>query len=251
MYTSEDPFQCEITTSPNYGLLPQLEVAYETWGELNDARDNAVLIHTGLSASSHAHSTDENPDPGWWEAFIGPGKALDTNRFFIVCSNNLAGCYGTTGPSSINPRTGEQYGMTFPLVTVRDMVRAQFRLLDHLGIDRLHASVGASLGGMQSVAAASMFPERVSSCVSISASFRAHPTAIALRYLQRRVIMSDPHWRGGRYYNRAFPVLGMKHAREIATISYRSGPEWMQRFERRRKDDKAPHSFHPEYLIES
>ncbi|EDQ91929.1 uncharacterized protein MONBRDRAFT_23216 [Monosiga brevicollis MX1] len=250
VFTSEEPFQCDITHNPNGGLLSGLQIAYETWGELNAKRDNAILLHTGLSASSHAAAHPNHDAPGWWEKFIGPGKALDTDKFFIICSNNLGGCYGTTGPAHINPADGERYAMRFPLVTVQDMVRAQFRLLDHLGIHRLHASVGSSLGGMQSLTAAALFPERVNSCVSISAAHRAHPTAIALRYMQRRIIMSDPHWAGGNYYDNTFPVVGMKHAREVATISYRSGPEWSDRFDRQRIEG-AKHSFQPEFLIET
>ena len=126
-----------------------------------------------------------NKTPGWWEKFIGPGKAIDTNKYFVICSNNLGGCYGSSGPSSINPLTNEVYATSFPLVTVEDMVRAQFLLLDHLGIEQVHASVGSSLGGMQALAAAAMHPDRVKLCVSVSAAHRAHPTAIALRYARR------------------------------------------------------------------
>ncbi|EGD80868.1 homoserine O-acetyltransferase [Salpingoeca rosetta] len=250
VFHSREPFQCEIKDNPNGGVLPELHLAYETWGTLSPEKDNVVFLHTGLSASSHAHSHERNKTPGWWEKFIGPGKAIDTNKYFVICSNNLGGCYGTSGPSSINPSTNKEYATSFPLITVQDMIRAQFLLLDHLGIDKLHASVGSSLGGMQSLAAAAMYPERVGLCVSISAAHRAHPTAIALRYMQRRIIMADPHWAGGNYYGKKFPVLGMKHAREIATISYRSGPEWEKRFSRQRIDG-ARHSFMPEYLIET
>eukprot|EP00043_Microstomoeca_roanoka_P006598 m.64154 g.64154 ORF g.64154 m.64154 type:complete len:468 (-) comp13480_c0_seq1:107-1510(-) len=250
VYHHRHPFQCQVTENPNNGLLPELHIAYETWGELSPNKDNVVLLHTGLSASSHAHSHAQNQTPGWWEKFIGPGKAIDTDKFFVICSNNLGGCYGTSGPSSINPTTKQVYATTFPIITVEDMVRAQFLLLDHLGINKLHASVGSSLGGMQSLAAAVMYPERVGLCVSISAAHLAHPTAIALRYMQRRIIMADPHWAGGNYYGKKFPVLGMKHAREIATISYRSGPEWEKRFNRKRIEG-ARHSFMPEYLIET
>jgi homoserine O-acetyltransferase len=138
-----------------------LDLAYETWGELDSQRSNAILLCTGLSASSHACSTETNPSKGWWEDFIGPGKALDTNNYYVVCPNMIGGCYGSSGPSSINPTTGKRYGMNFPVVTVEDMVAAQFLLLDHLGISRLHAAVGSSLGGMQSIMAAALFPDRV------------------------------------------------------------------------------------------
>ena len=216
------------------GVLPELSLAYETWGELSPARDNAILLHTGLSSSSHARSQPENPHPGWWEDFVGPGSALDTDRFFIICSNLLGGCYGSTGPSSTNPATDEPYATDFPIITVGDMVRAQLLLLDHLGIERLHASVGASLGGMQSLILAALVPERVGRIVSISAAMRSYPQSIALRFVQRQAVMSDPDWREGRYYGASFPHRGQKVAREIGTITYRSAPEWLDRFSRER-----------------
>lgn len=165
--------------------LLELDVAYETWGTLSPARDNAILLHTGLSASSHAASTRENPAPGWWEKFIGPGRALDTNQFFIICTNVLGGCYGTTGPSSIDPATGKRYATTFPVISIFDMVRAQYALLDHLGIEKLYASVGSSMGAMQSLAAGWMFPERVRKIVSISGTARSSPSSVAMRFAQR------------------------------------------------------------------
>jgi alpha/beta hydrolase fold len=165
--------------------LPEFDVAYETWGTLSPARDNAILLHTGLSASSHAASTLENPAPGWWEKFIGPGRALDTSQFFVICPNVLGGCYGSTGPSSIDPATGSPYATTFPVISIFDMVKAQFALLDHLGIKKLYASVGSSMGAMQSLAAGWMFPERVSKIVSISGTARSSPSSIAMRFAQR------------------------------------------------------------------
>lgn len=165
--------------------LQQFDVAYETWGTLNAAKDNVVLLHTGLSASSHAASTELNPTEGWWERFIGPGRALDTNQFFIICTNVLGGCYGTTGPSSIDPTIGQPYATRFPVVSIFDMVRAQFCLLDHLGIETLYASVGSSMGAMQSLAAGWLFPERVGKVVSISGTARSSPSAIAMRFAQR------------------------------------------------------------------
>ena len=194
------------------GTLPEVTIAYETWGELSPERDNAVLLHTGLSASSHAHSQPRNPHPGWWEEFIGPGSALDTDRFFVICTNLLGGCYGSTGPSSSNPASGTPYGPDFPIVTVRDMVRAQLLLLDHLGIFALHAAVGASLGGMQSLMVASIAPERVGRLVSISAAVRSYAPAIPMRFVQRQAVMADPDWREGRYYGASFPHRGLKVA---------------------------------------
>ena len=165
--------------------LPEFTVAYETWGTLSPSRDNVVLLHTGLSASSHAASTPANPAEGWWEKFVGPGRAIDTNQFFVVCTNVLGGCYGTTGPSSLDPATGDPYATRFPVVSIFDMVRAQFCLLDHLGVDKLYASVGSSMGAMQSLAAGWLFPERVGKVVSISGTARSSPGSVAMRYAQR------------------------------------------------------------------
>jgi hypothetical protein len=168
------------------GILPQFDIAYETWGKLNQDKSNAILLHTGLSASSHAHSTEANPKAGWWERFIGPDKPLDTNKYFIMCTNVLGGCYGSTGPSSVDPASGERFATRFPILTMEDMVRAQFRLLDNLGIQKLYASVGSSMGGMQSLAAGNLFPERVGRIVSISGCARSHPYSIAMRHTQRQ-----------------------------------------------------------------
>lgn len=233
------------------GVLPQFNIAYETWGRLNRDKSNVILLHTGLSASSHAHSTDINPKPGWWEKFIGPGGPLDTNKYFIICTNVIGGCYGSTGPSSIDPADGQPYATRFPILTMEDMVRAQFRLLDGLGIDKLYASVGSSMGGMQSLAAGVLFPERVAKVVSISGCARSHPYSIAMRHTQRQVLMMDPNWSRGFYYNRIPPHVGMKLAREIATVTYRSGPEWEKRFGRRRADPRRQPALCPDFLIET
>ncbi|KAK4136861.1 homoserine acetyltransferase [Trichocladium antarcticum] len=233
------------------GQLHEFDIAYETWGRMNESRSNVILLHTGLSASSHAHSTPANPQPGWWERFIGPGLALDTDKYHVICTNIIGGCYGSTGPSSIDPSDGKRYATRFPILTIQDMVRAQFRLLDHLGVDKLHASVGSSMGGMQSLAAGVEFPSRVGRIVSISACARSHPYSIAMRYVQRKAILNDPNWNRGFYYGRVPPHVGMKLAREIATITYRSGPEWEQRFGRRRADASKPPALCPDFLIET
>jgi homoserine O-acetyltransferase len=167
-------------------VLSEFDIAYEAWGTLNKDQSNAILLHTGLSASSHAHSTPENPKPGWWEKFIGPGKPLDTNKYFVICTNVIGGCYGSTGPSSTDPANGERYATRFPILTMEDMVRAQFRLLDALNIQRLYASVGSSMGGMQSLAAGTLYPDRVGRIASISGCARSHPYSIAMRHTQRQ-----------------------------------------------------------------
>lgn len=236
----------------NGGYLPEYEIAYETWGELNEDKSNAILIHTGLSASSHAKSQPENPKSGWWENFIGPGKYLDTDKYFIICTNVLGGCYGSTGPSSKDPANNDYYGTRFPIVSVNDMVRAQRELIyNELKIKKLAASLGASMGGMQSLAYAWEFPDEVDKVVSISGCARSHPYSIALRHTQRQVLMSDPNWNRGFYYDKVPPHIGMKLAREIATVTYRSGPEWEYRFGRNRADDSKPAALCPDFLVET
>ncbi len=229
-FRSDEPFGLE-----HGGSLSRLQLAYETWGALRPAKDNVILLHTGLSASSHAHSTAANDNNGWWEAFIGPGRALDTDRFFVVCTNVLGGCFGSTGPSSLDFATGRPYGPDFPIITVFDMVQAQLRLLDAMGIERLHASVGSSLGGMQSLALSALAPDRVARTVSISATARSYPSSIAARYAQRRAVMADPHFAAGHYYDGPAPLDGMRVARAMGTLTYRSGPELNERFGRARQ----------------
>ena len=233
------------------GVLPEFNISYENWGQLNKDKSNVILLHTGLSASSHAHSTEANPKPGWWERFIGPGAPLDTDKYFIICTNIIGGCYGSTGPSSLDPADRLNYATRFPILTIEDMVRAQFRLLDAFGIQKLYASVGSSMGGMQSLAAGVLFPQRVGQVVSVSGCARSHPYSIAMRHTQRQVLMMDPNWSRGFYYDRIPPHAGMKLAREIATVTYRSGPEWEQRFGRRRADPSQPPALCPDFLIET
>ncbi|KAI0975791.1 homoserine O-acetyltransferase [Xylaria arbuscula] len=233
------------------GVLPEFDIAYETWGRMNSDKSNVILLHTGLSASSHAHSTESNPQPGWWEKFIGPGGCLDTNKYFVICTNVIGGCFGSTGPSSIDPADGQKYATRFPILTLEDMVRAQFKLLEHLGVEKLYASVGSSMGGMQSLAAGALFPSKVGRIISISGCARSHPYSIAMRHTQRQVLMMDPNWNRGFYYGKVPPHAGMKLAREIATVTYRSGPEWEQRFGRRRADSTKPPALCPDFLIET
>lgn len=247
-----EQYHCEEPLLLDWGgVLPEFDIAYETWGQLNSDKSNAILLHTGLSASSHAHSTSSNPKRGWWEKFIGPGLPLDTDKYYVICTNVLGGCYGSTGPSSMDPSDGKRYATRFPILTLDDMVRAQFRLLDALGIQKLAASVGSSMGGMQSLAAGVLFPERVGKIVSISGCARSHPYSIAMRHTQRQVLMMDPNWARGFYYDAIPPHSGMKLAREIATVTYRSGPEWEKRFGRQRADPRKQPALCPDFLIET
>ena len=204
--------------------------AFETWGEPRG--DNAILLTTGLSPSAHAARHGPEDDPGWWEDMVGPGKPIDTERWFVVCCNVLGGCHGSTGPSSPDPKTGQPYALDFPIVTLRDMMRLQHELLAHVGVERLHAVIGSSMGGMLALEYAALFPEAVDRLIAISASGMTHPFAIALRHVQRRAVMLDPAWRGGRYYDTGQPAAGLSLAREIGTITYRSDIEWTNRFGR-------------------
>lgn len=256
-------FQIFKSNSPLFldygGVLPNFQIAYETWGTLNSDRSNAVLVHTGLSASSHAKSSESNLQPGWWEKFIGPGNpVLDTDKLFVICTNILGGCYGSTGPSSPDPADGAPYATRFPMLSVQDIIRGQQELVKEcLGIDKLYASVGSSMGGMQSLAYAQQFPEAVEKVVTVSACARSHPSSIAMRHAQRQVLMADPHWSRGFYYpteaepNKILPHVGMKLAREIATVTYRSGPEWESRFGTERLDDERTPVLCPDFLIET
>jgi len=246
VFHSDEPFLTDWG-----GILRGFDIAYETWGTLNADRSNAILLHTGLSASSHAHSTESNPKPGWWEKFIGPGLPVDTNKYFVICTNVIGGCYGSTGPSSSDPLDGQRYATRFPILTMDDMVRAQARLVDGLGIQKLYASVGASMGGMQSLAFGVHFPEKVGKIVSISGCARSHPYSIAMRHTQRQALMMDRNWNRGFYYDSIPPHSGMKLARQIATVTYRSGPEWENRFGRRRADNSKQPALCPDFLIET
>jgi homoserine O-acetyltransferase len=209
-------------------------IAYETWGELNAARDNGVLIFTGLSPSAHASSSPADPAPGWWEEVVGPCRPIDTRRFFVVCVNSLGSCFGSTGPASLIPGTQETYRLRFPVLTLEDVASTGKALLDHLGIQRLHTLVGPSMGGMTALGFAVLFPGMVERLLLISTAVRSLPFAIALRSLQREMIRSDPGWAAGNYPPDGGPISGMRLARKLGMITYRSAQEWEQRFGRER-----------------
>ncbi len=216
------------------GRLAEVTLAYESWGKLSAAADNAILIFTGLSPSAHAASSPQDTSPGWWEYMIGPGKAIDTDRFFVVCANTLGSCYGSTGPGSINPETGQNYGAEFPDVTVEDIASSGYYLMRELGVDKLHAAVGSSMGGMSSIAYAMQYPDDIEYLISISAATQALPLTIALRSLQREIIRSDPAWNEGRYTDDSKPLVGMSLARKLGLVSYRAADEWNSKFDRSR-----------------
>jgi homoserine O-acetyltransferase len=221
------------------GELPLVEMVYETWGTLSPRKDNALLITTGLSPSAHARSSAEDPTPGWWEEMVGPRQAIDTDRFFVVCVNSLGSPHGSTSPASSDPRTGAPYRMSFPVLGIEDIARAARETLRALGIERLRALVGPSLGGMTALAYALLFPDEVGALVTISAAARATPFAIAIRSVQREAIRSDPAWNGGHYVPPG-PVNGLRLARKLGLISYRSAREWRQRFSRERVEARDP-----------
>ena len=227
------------------GHLRDGRVAYETWGELNAARDNAVLLFTGLSPSAHAASSPADPQPGWWEKMLGPGKALDTSRYFVVCVNSLGSCFGSSGPASMDPATGRAYRLEFPDLSVEDIARGGYEVARGLKIDKLSAVVGASLGGMVVLAFAAQFPAYARRVISISGSPAASPFAIALRSLQRDAILTDPDWEDGQYAGGVRPITGMRLARKLGTITYRSAAEWKHRFGRRPAAERKLESLPP------
>jgi homoserine O-acetyltransferase len=216
------------------GVLQGVQLAYETWGELNAKKDNAILIFTGLSPSAHAASSASDCSPGWWEDMVGPGRAIDTNRFYVICVNSLGSVFGSTSPASINPQTGKPYRLTFPILTVEDIARGGHEVLQYLKIDQVHTVIGPSLGGMTVLAFAALFPAAARNLISISGAARSTPFTIALRSLQREMIRKDPAWQEGNYSNDAIPVEGMRLARKLGMITYRSAKEWLQRFGRER-----------------
>jgi len=216
------------------GVLHQVQLAYETWGTLNADKSNAILIFTGLSPSAHAASSAQDCSPGWWEDMVGPGRAIDTNRFFVVCVNSLGSVFGSTSPASINPQTGKAYRLSFPILTVEDIARGGHEVLRHLNIKQVHTVIGPSLGGMTVLAFAAQFPDAARNLISISGAARSTPFTIALRSLQREMIRKDPAWLDGNYSSDAIPVEGMRLARKLGMITYRSAKEWLQRFGRER-----------------
>lgn len=219
------------------GALDHIDVAYETWGTLDERSSNAVLVCHALTGDSHAGSSrgPGRSDPGWWEGLIGPGRAIDTDELFVVCANVLGGCQGTTGPASIDPRTGTPYGSRFPIVTMRDTVRTQASLADHLGVRRWRAVVGGSMGGMQALEWAVMYPDRVGALVVASSTAEASAQQIAWSHIGRHAIESDANFRGGDYYDAPDgqgPHRGLVNARMMAQVTYRSDEVFTDRFDR-------------------
>jgi homoserine O-acetyltransferase len=234
--------------------LPAFELAYETYGELNAAKSNAVLVCHALNASHHVAGVyeDDKENVGWWDNLVGPGKPLDTRRFFVVGSNYLGSCFGSTGPASIHPQTGKPWGAGFPVVTVEDWVEAQARLADRLGIERFAAVIGGSLGAMQALQWTLSYPQRVRHALVIAAAARLTPQNIAFNEVARQAIMTDPDFHGGDYYAKGVvPTRGLRIARMIGHITYLSGEAMAEKFGRLMRRGAPGFDFDIDFEIES
>lgn len=228
----------------NGKTLPALEIRYETYGKLNAEKNNTVWVTSPLTADAHVagYYSPEDKKPGWWDALIGPGKPVDTDRFFVVCSNILGGCKGSTGPASINPRTGKPYGSTFPTITIGDMVHAQKELADYLGVKELYCVIGGSMGGFQAMKWAIYYPELVKRCVLIATSPRFSSQALGFEIVARDVITQDPNYNNGDYYESAHPDVGLSNARKLAHITYLSAVGMEKKFKRAQDHEHKNHA---------
>lgn len=240
------PQKVTFYTSPEESLvlevgasLKSIDVVYETYGKLNKAKSNAILICHALSGNAHAAGVYSKDDtkPGWWDMLIGPEKALDTNKYFIICPNFLGSCYGTTGPSSINPETNKPYGLNFPIITIKDMVNLQKKLLDYLDIKKLFCVIGGSIGGMQVLQWAVSYPEMIVNAIPIATTSKLSPQCIAFNEVERMAIMMDVNWNKGNYYeSENKPQNGLALARMIAHITYLSDEKMQDKFARNLQD---------------
>lgn len=235
-------------------IIPGFTLRYETYGTLNATRDNAILICHALSGDHHCAGwhTPTDKKPGWWNNLIGPGKAVDTGRFFVICANVLGGCQGSTGPSSTNPETGRPYGILFPFVTIRDMVRSQKLLLDHLGVVELHAIIGGSMGGMLAMLMAIEYPRFTRRMLAMATTGRESAQAIAFNEVGRQAIMQDPAWNHGDYPKDGGPRVGLAIARMMAHITYVSDASMDRKFGRRKKETATgdAYTFEPQFEVE-
>ncbi len=255
--TESEPFPLEVG-----GSIGPVEVEYESYGELNETKSNALLVVHALSGDAHVAGWDLDAvaakrherlrKPGWWDTVVGPGKPLDTSRYFVLCANFLGSCYGTTGPGSINPKTGREYGLEFPIVTVGDWVNLQARLLDRLGIDTLYCVIGGSLGGQQSIEWMMAYPDRVEKAIVLAASPKLSAQGVAFNAVGRHTIMNDPNFMNGNYYGLAVPAGGLAAARMLAHITYLSEEAMAEKFGRRLQDKAEPDfDFGIEFEVES
>jgi homoserine O-acetyltransferase len=236
--------------------LSPVTLAYETWGQLSENRDNAILVAHAFSGDSHAAGFyPDDPDdakPGWWDSMIGPGKGLDTNKYFVICINILGGCMGSTGPSSVNPETGRPYGLDFPMMTIGDIIETQKLLLEHLGISTLHSAIGGSVGGMQVLEWCVRYPDKIRSAIPVATTMRHSALAIAFNEVARQAIMVDPRWNRGNYYGTEGPDLGLAVARMIGHVTYLSDEAMRRKFGRRLQDkENFSYGFDVDFQVES
>ncbi|MFA5867351.1 MAG: homoserine O-acetyltransferase [Actinomycetota bacterium] len=223
----------ELIVESGQRLAP-VTLAYETYGELDEDKANAILIQHAFSGDAHAAGWHEGePKPGWWEPMIGPGKAFDTNKYFVICSNVIGGCKGSTGPSSVNPATGHPYALSFPDITINDMAAAQKLLIDYLGIDRLLAVAGGSMGGQQALSWVARYPDRIKSAILIATAAKHSPQQIAFNVVGRQAILTDPKWNSGNYYDGPGPDAGLALARMVGHITYMSADSMEEKFGRK------------------
>ncbi|MDD5120764.1 MAG: homoserine O-acetyltransferase [Candidatus Omnitrophica bacterium] len=235
----------------NAEKLGPVSLAYETYGSLNKDKSNAILIAHALSGDAHAAGVHEGEDnPGWWDEFIGPGRAFDTDRYFVICSNVLGGCKGSTGPASLNPKTSKPFALEFPLITINDIVAAQKRLIDHLGIEKLLSVVGGSMGGQQVLAWLVKYPQSLCSAVPIATTIKHSPQQIAFNEVGRQAIMADAHWKSGNYYEGLPPSKGLAVARMIGHITYMSDKSMAEKFGRAKKGIGEPFKFTADFEVE-
>jgi homoserine O-acetyltransferase len=231
--------------------LGPITLAYETYGQLNSDKSNAILVVHALSGDAHVagwHAEDK--DPGWWDNMVGPGKALDTSKYFVICSNVIGGCKGSTGPSSSDPKTQKPYALSFPMITIADMVRAQKQLIEHLGIEKLLSAIGGSMGGMQVLQWVAAYPKNLRSVIPIATALKHSPQQIAFDEVGRQAVMADPAWNQGNYYGKEKPERGLAVARMIGHITYMSDKSMEEKFSRRLKDNNYSFKFITDFEVE-
>ncbi len=245
----EHPHELKLESG---AALGPITLAYETYGQLDEEKSNAILVLHALSGDAHAAGLhDGAKEPGWWDDLIGPGKGLDTNKYFVICSNVIGGCRGSTGPSSINPKTGQPYGLNFPIITIADIVKAQKHLIDYLGIKKLLSVVGGSMGGMQALQWVASFPQAVRSVIPIATSLKHSPQQIAFDEVGRQAVMADPAWCEGNYYDKKEkPIKGLAVARMIGHITYMSDKSMEEKFSRRLKEKNYSFKFSADFEVE-
>jgi homoserine O-acetyltransferase len=234
--------------------LGPITIAYETYGKLDEDRSNAILILHALSGDSHVagYYSEDDPKPGWWDIMVGPGKGIDTEKYFVICSNILGSCMGSTGPSSINPKTNKPFALSFPFVTIGDMVKSQRALMEHLGLTKLLSVIGGSIGGMQVLDWCLRYPDMVVSAIPLATTTRHSPLAIAFNEVGRQAVMTDPNWNQGNYYSGKKPNVGLAVARMIGHITYLSDESMRHKFGRRLRDkNDFSFNFDADFQVES